>query len=306
MTEDHMDGPGGCAWGAERLDLDAYLARIGYEGAREPTLEVLRALHAAHVASIGFENLEAVLGRAVRLDLESLQAKMVRRQRGGTCSEHTLLYAAALEAIGFAFTATASRVRVHEGPTLPATHASLRVELDGEEWFTDVGFGAEGLLAPLRLRDGEVVRQGGWTYGLVREEGPTAGMPGPLVLRRLRQHGWYDLYAIGTEPRFPIDYLMTSHFTYTHPRSPFQDTLLVQRPAADRRLVLHDTELTTLLPDFTAETRRVPAEELPTLLTEEFGIGIDADDATALVARYDTVRSRQASSARSRPSVSAV
>ncbi|WP_078898023.1 arylamine N-acetyltransferase [Streptomyces rimosus] len=92
----------------------------------------------------------------------------------GTCCEHTPLYAAALESIGFTFTATASRVRMNEDHTRPATHASLRVELDGEEWFTDVGFGAESPRAPLRLKDGEVVRQ----------------------------DGWFDLYAIGTEPRF--------------------------------------------------------------------------------------------------------
>ncbi|MFE7594836.1 arylamine N-acetyltransferase [Kitasatospora sp. NPDC057512] len=274
-------------WGGDRLDLDAYLSRIGYRGEREPTLKVLRALHAAHIAALTFENLEVVLGRPVRLDLESLQAKMVRGRRGGTCCEQTLLYAAALDAIGFTFTATASRVRLGEERIRPATHMSLRVELDGEVWFTDVGFGAEGLLEPLRLRDGEIARQSGWTYGLVREEGPTPGAAGPLVLRRLRHGGWFDLYAIGTEPRFPVDFTVTSHFTSTHPRSPFHDKLLVQKPAADRRLVLRDTELTRLLPDLTEESRRVSAGELPGLLSGEFGLALDAEDTAVLVARHE-------------------
>lgn len=30
-------------WGGELLDLDAYLARIGYRGERVPTLQVLHA-----------------------------------------------------------------------------------------------------------------------------------------------------------------------------------------------------------------------------------------------------------------------
>ncbi|MET8539839.1 arylamine N-acetyltransferase [Kitasatospora sp. NPDC004799] len=274
-------------WGGDRLDLDAYLARIGYAGERRPTPEVLRALHTAHVSALAFENLEVVLGRPVRLDLESLQAKMVRRRRGGTCCEHTLLYAAALEAIGFTFTATASRVRLGEDRIRPATHYSLRVELGGEAWFTDVGFGGEGLLEPIRLRDGEVARQSGWTYELVRQPGPTPGTAGPLLLRRWRTDGWFDLYAIGTEPRFPVDFTVTSHFTSTHPRSPFHDKLLVQRPAADQRLVLRDTELTRLLPDRPEERRRVPAGELPGLLDEEFGVALDAEDTAALVARYE-------------------
>ncbi|MEU7259721.1 arylamine N-acetyltransferase [Streptomyces rimosus] len=282
-----MGSPESSVWGGERLDLDAYLARIGYAGERAPTLDVLTALHAAHLTALPFENLEVVLGRTVRLDVESLQAKMVRRPRGGTCCEHTLLYAAALEAIGFTFTATASRVRMHEPRTRPATHASLRVELDGAEWFTDVGFGAESPRAPLRLRDGEILRQGGWTYTLAREEGPTPGTQGPLVLRRLRQDGWFDLYAIGTEPRFPIDFTVTSHFTSTHPLSPFHGTLLVQKSAADRRLVLHHTHLTTYLPDLSTDRRQVAAKELPVVLSEEFGVGLDAEDAAALVARYE-------------------
>ncbi|KOG51172.1 acetyltransferase [Streptomyces griseoflavus] len=277
-----MGRPESSVWGGERLDLDAYLARIGYAGARAPTPEVLTALHAAHLTALPFENLEVVLGRTVRLDVECLQAKMVRRRRGGTCCEHTLLYAAALESIGFTFTATASRVRMNETRTRPATHVSLRVELDGEEWFTDVGFGAESPRAPLPLRDGELMRQGGWTYTLAREEGPTPGTQGPLVLRRLRQDGWFDLYAIGTEPRFPIDFTVTSHFTSTHPLSPFHGTLLVQKSAADQRLVLHNTRLTTYLPDLSTDRRQVAAEELPALLSEEFGIELDAE-----VARHE-------------------
>ncbi|MBD0711483.1 MULTISPECIES: arylamine N-acetyltransferase family protein [unclassified Streptomyces] len=282
-----MDRPVSPQWGGRRLDLDAYLARIGYEGDREPVPTVLRALHAAHTAAFTFENLEVVLGRPVRLDLESVQAKMIRRRRGGTCCEQTLLYAAALDAIGFTFTATASRVRLGERRIRPATHYSLRVELDDQVWFTDVGFGAEGILEPIRLRDGEVARQSGWTYGLVREAGPTPGTAGPLVLRRLRRDGWFDLYAIGTEPRFPADLAVTSYFTSTHPLSPFHDTLLVQKPGADQRLVLRDTELTRLRPDHTEERRRVSAGELAGLLTDEFGLGLDAEDSAALVARYE-------------------
>ncbi|MEU3571503.1 arylamine N-acetyltransferase [Kitasatospora sp. NPDC036755] len=282
-----MDRSIGSVWGGDRFGLDAYLARIGYRGLREPTLEVLRALHAAHIDALAFENLEVVLGRPVRLDLESVQAKMVRRRRGGTCCEQTLLYAAALDAIGFTFTATASRVRLGERRIRPATHYSLRVELDGEEWFTDVGFGGEGLLEPIRLRDGEVARQSGWTYGLVREEGPTPGAAGPLVLRRWRRDGWFDLYAIGSEPRFPVDFTVTSHYTSTHPLSPFHDRLLVQRPAADERLVLHDAELVRLLPDGTQERRRVEARDLPGLLTGTFGVVPSEEDLAVLVARHE-------------------
>ena len=36
------------------LDLDAYLRRIGYTGARRPTYEVLEAVHLGHASHIPF------------------------------------------------------------------------------------------------------------------------------------------------------------------------------------------------------------------------------------------------------------
>ncbi|UJB39691.1 arylamine N-acetyltransferase [Streptomyces sp. A1-5] len=130
---------------------------------------MLRALHAAHIVSLTFEDLEVVLGRPIRLDLGSLQTTMVRRRRGGTCREQILLCAAALDAVGFTFTAAASRVRLGEDRIRPATHMSLRVDVGGEGRFTNVGFGAESLLEPLRLRDGEVARQAGGPLALPRQ-----------------------------------------------------------------------------------------------------------------------------------------
>ena len=50
---------------ADDFDLDAYCARIGYTGPREPTLAVLSALHALQPAAMPFENLDPLLERPV-------------------------------------------------------------------------------------------------------------------------------------------------------------------------------------------------------------------------------------------------
>ena len=65
------------------LDLDAYFERIGWNGATDATYDTLARLVRAHMAAIPFENLDVLLGRGVRLDLESLQAKLVHARRGG-------------------------------------------------------------------------------------------------------------------------------------------------------------------------------------------------------------------------------
>ncbi|MFI0715464.1 arylamine N-acetyltransferase [Streptomyces inhibens] len=266
-------------WGGDQLELDAYLARIGYEGDRRPTLETLRGLHAAHSASIGFENLDILLGRPILLDLESLQTKMVEQRRGGYCYEQNLLYAAALERLGFRVTGLCARTRMGENRIRPATHALLKVELDGAGWITDVGFGGEALLEPLPLRDGVEARQGSWTFGLVHEE-----EAGAWVLRTRHEDGWFDLYAFGTDRRFPVDFTVFNHYISTHPRSPFTSRMVVQRPLPELRSTLVGREFTRTRPDWSREVREVAPEEMPGLLDTEFGITLSAADAESLVA----------------------
>ncbi|KAA6214814.1 arylamine N-acetyltransferase [Streptomyces albofaciens JCM 4342] len=289
-------------WGGDQLDLDAYLARIGYEGERAPTEAALRELHARHAATFGFENLEIVLGRPVPLDLKSLQEKMVGRRRGGYCYEQNLLYAAALDRLGFQVSGLGARIRMGESKIRPVTHALLKVRLDGEDWITDVGFGGEALLAPLPLRDGIEVRQGGWTFGLVREEaggtGSTGGAGGAdgthgtdaacgtWVLRSRHEDGWFDLYAFGQEARYPADYGIFNYYISTHPRSPFTGRLVVQRPGPDLRRTLIGTELTLTRPDWSRVVRQVPAGELPAVLESDFDLVLDERDAAELVALH--------------------
>ena len=66
-------------------EIAAYLARIGYEGATEPTYENLRGIYTAHFFNVPFENLDVQLRRPVTLDLEQIYDKIVLRRRGGWC-----------------------------------------------------------------------------------------------------------------------------------------------------------------------------------------------------------------------------
>jgi N-hydroxyarylamine O-acetyltransferase len=88
--------------------IERYLDRIGLDGS-DCSLETLVR---AHVGSITYQNLDVRLGRDNRLDVESLAAKMVDRRRGGYCYEQNTLFAAALEALGYAVTRCVGRVRL--------------------------------------------------------------------------------------------------------------------------------------------------------------------------------------------------
>lgn len=218
------------------LDLAAYLERIGYHGECEPTLPALTALHLAHATHIPFENLDILLGRPVRLDLDSIQAKLVHGRRGGYCFEQNTLFAAVLEQLGFTVTRLAARVRFGAQRVLPRTHMMLRVDVAGAALLCDVGFGRAGLLGPVPLAVGAVTRQYAWSYRVVQE-------PGCWVQQWLQGDAWLDVYAFTLEPEHPIDFEMANHYVSTHPASRFVQTLSVMLPTPAARYSLINREL---------------------------------------------------------------
>ena len=113
-------------WSAAKLDLDAYLLRISYSGPTEPSEAALATLQRAHLAAIPFENLDIMLGRGVQLDLDSIQAKLVRARRGGYCYEHGQLFGAVLERLGFGVERLLARCGPDGQPARPARNRSRR------------------------------------------------------------------------------------------------------------------------------------------------------------------------------------
>jgi N-hydroxyarylamine O-acetyltransferase len=236
-----------------RVDLDSYLARIGYAGRVDPTIETLQGLHFAHATRIPFENLDILLGRSILLDLKSLQSKLVENRRGGYCFEQNTLFAAVLESLGFAVTRLAARVRFGSGAIRPRSHMLLAVEIDGQAWLADVGFGGEGLLYPIRSDRDDENHQGAWTFR-VKGEGEVD------VLQSLHADGWFDLYAFTREPQYPVDFVVSNHFTSTYPHSPFVQSLVVQRTGPEMRWTLRNRELGEQSPD-RQTTRALPDDD---------------------------------------------
>src|SRR4051812_30887282 len=115
------------------MELKEYAARIGYSGEFAPTVEVLRALHFAHATHIPFENLDALLRVPIRLDIESLWAKLVTGGRGGYCFEQNGLFAAVLEKAGFRVLRLGARVRFGAVGIRPRTHMTMLVDAGGEQ-----------------------------------------------------------------------------------------------------------------------------------------------------------------------------
>lgn len=185
------------------LDLDAYLARIALPA--RPTLDEygLAAMQRAQRLAIPFENLDIPLGRGVRIDSDSVFAKLVTGKRGGYCFEQNRLQRDALTALGFAVRPLLGRVwlgRAESEPPPPLTHTLNLVVLDGQDWIADAGFGSS-YAPPLPLIDGaEADSPDGVHHRLTRDGDQwTLWRDGAsLDNRSSREPGWERQYSFTT------------------------------------------------------------------------------------------------------------
>jgi N-hydroxyarylamine O-acetyltransferase len=266
--------------------LDAYLARIGYSGPRTATIDTLEAVHALHPAAIPFENLSPLLGWPVKLDVDSLHAKMVAGGRGGWCFEHNTLFRHALEALGFSVTSLAARVlwnAVPGNPVGPRSHMLLLVNLGGANYIADTGFGGNVLTAPLRLEP--------------HVEQPTPHelhrllpLENGFVLEALLGSQWMALYRFTLEPQFPSDYEVSNWYLCHHPSSFFREILIAARVTPEARYALRNNGLAIHRKNGTEKRTLADAAAVRASLENDFSIQLpESPDLDAMIERVSQV-----------------
>jgi len=265
-------------WPVAELDLDAYLDRVGLGGQSLPaTGQTLGLLHRAHLAAIPFENLDIVLGRGIRVDLESIQAKLVGARRGGYCFEHGQLFGAALDRLGFGVDRLLARVWRPDGRS-PRTHLTLRVVADGESWLCDVGFGSSPA-GPVPLTEGVPCQIGAWTYDVVPGD-----LPRTWMLRELQAGEWVTQYTVEEASVYPIDVVLSNHYTSTHPDSWFTQVPIVVRREPEAIRSLRDRVHTVTSPGHVKQRRDLSDAEWMDALEEEFGLAFTGSERNRLIA----------------------
>jgi N-hydroxyarylamine O-acetyltransferase len=221
-----------------KVEIDAYLNRLGYHGPRAPTLETLHHLHRTHLLVVPFENLDISRGTAIVLDERQLFDKIVGRRRGGFCYELNGLFAALLRGLGYDVTMLSARVRQEGGFGPEFDHLTLRVEggqLAGPH-LADVGFG-ECFREPLPLADGAERVDGALAYRLKR-----SGAAWQLH-ERDAAGDWQAAYAFTLEPRQLFDFEAMCHYHQTSPDSHFTQGRVCSLATPDGRITLRDQRL---------------------------------------------------------------
>src|SRR5882757_7009812 len=223
------------------FDQQAWLKRIGYSGPTQPTLTVLNDLIFAHAHTIAYESLDIMLGRTPKLDLDSLQRKMIAGGRGGYCLEQNMLFREGLRSLGYRITSLQGRVvrgMAIDAPR-PAIHMLLQVDLPEGPYLADVGFGNLAPTAPLLLAPH--VEQP-TPHGLTR----FIEVNGELTLQQFLGQHWEHIYRVIPYARYDTEYEVANWYTATHPDAPYLSNMIAARPLSDgSRLTMFNGRVST-------------------------------------------------------------
>ncbi len=257
------------------MDVAAYAERITYDGPLSASAEILGRLHEAHVFAVPFENLDIHLGRSISLDLETLYRKIVLGRRGGYCFELNGLFARLLESIGFRVHHLMARVEWGATTIGPRSHRVILVSLGDDRWLADVGFGGNGLIAPLPLEDDHPRSQYSERFRLTRRD------EGEYRLSSRVAESWEPLYSFSLESHLPVDYTYANYFHSHSPESIFTQKRICTRPTPDGRVVLQDRRLRIRAHGHTRVRHIETVEEYRDILIRHFGMTLSEVEAQA-------------------------
>ena len=257
------------------FDQNAWLKRIGYSGPLTPTLETLNGLILAHASSISYETLDIMLGRPPKLDVSTLQAKMIAGGRGGYCFEQNMIFRAALRSLGYRITSLQGRVvrgMAIDAPR-PAIHMLLQIELPEGPYLADVGFGN---LAPTSAVLLEPFVEQQTPHELIR----FIDVGGELTLQARLKDGWEHIYRVIPYPRYDGEYEITNWYTGTHPDTPYRSNIIAARPGPNgTRITMYNSRVTVRDAEGRVERRWLEKDsDFHDVLRKEFGLNLSDGD----------------------------
>ena len=205
------------------MNAKLYLERIGLTGPIEPTVANLKRLQKAHLFSVPYEKLDILAGRPIQLIEEALFDKIVLRRRGGYCFELNELFGHLLRALGYEVTDSFGRfLRGETGIPMRRHHVLLvRAQDDDVRWLADTGVGTGSPTLPVRMVEGEPLRDGKDTYRLRRDD--FLGW----VLEEQKEDGWRDVYSFTEERQLPVDFIAASFYCEKSPDSIFNKAPMI-------------------------------------------------------------------------------
>jgi len=259
-----------------KMNVEDYLRRIGFEGEAKADLATLEQLQYRHFLTVPYENLDILRNVPLSLEVEDIYHKIVVQGRGGYCFELNALFNWLLCEIGFKTKSYFARFLLDEPDfsLVMRRHRIMRVECGGEYYIADVGVGAVTPEIPLRLVENEETEVRGVTYKLTRTDDPFLGW---MVSFKMggENREWKPLYAFTEDEQLEIDFVQPNFYCQYHAESIFnKENMIAIRTETGKCTLDGNVFKIVEIGKGTVEKREYGDSEIPGILEKHFGIRI--------------------------------
>lgn len=210
---------------------DRYFSRIGIdrqqwqEEFQKNPLAALNRMVSRHTATIPFENIDALVDNHVDLDAHHVVTKLLEADRGGYCHEHSSLLAAVFTELGIPVRRIGARVYVgRQLDNAPnKTHQALLVDIDGDYYLIDTGFGGTTPLAVIPLADPTPVATRGGEFRVIAADdteypaGAVTDIDYMLQFRKSAEQDFSSIYGFSVAALPDADIEIANFFTAANP-----------------------------------------------------------------------------------------
>lgn len=221
-----------------------------------------------------FNNIDILLSnrKILNLDQDSLTDKLVNRKRGGYCFENNQYFFNLLKDKGYEVNRYLGRVVYGGGNDVPRTHQISIVNLGGEKFVADVGFGpyTPGISVPL---NGNLVRAfNGHQYRIIKIDDHN------FQLETLRENDFFSLYQFDLATYLAADFKISNYYTNTHDDSKFTSSLTLSQ--LDKRGVKFISNLlfSTIYDGVRKDISLKESDDFKRVIKDEFSVSYTDDE----------------------------
>ncbi len=256
----------------------AYLADLEITASGD--VEFLRELQSKHIARYSFNSLAAVLGQDISLEVEAIFSKIVEKQRGGYCFEHNKLVLSVLEELGFDVRLLMAKVIYDRDVDVARTHRITLLNLEGDDYIVDTGFGHFGARFPVKLELGLEQNQGDAVYRIIQNS------HNDYCYQVFKDEAFFTLYTFNLYQYSEAECLPAHFYSHKSPDAAFVNNMVVCRKFYNDILSLRNSELFRIRDGETITTVITSAKHLHQVLTEIFELDFDSAIADFLFSKF--------------------
>lgn len=247
---------------------NSYLAELELPVSTD--IKFLRELQSKHIARYSFNSLAAVLGQDISLEVGDIFSKIVEKHRGGYCFEHNKLVLSVLSELGFEVRLLMAKVIYNRDVDVARTHRVTLLNLEGDDYIVDTGFGLFGARFPVKLELGLEQDQGDAVYRIVKNT------QGDYCYQLFKDEAFFTLYTFNLHRYSEAECLPAHFYSHKSPDAAFVNNMVVCRKFYNDILSLRNSEFFRIRDGETVTTVITSAKHLHQILTDFFELDLDS------------------------------